>query len=68
LRWAGAALPAAAKQPQHHLRIIMSARAQLASPKAVVDRAPSSRVGSDGRLHDPDMEWEIRNEEMHGLW
>jgi hypothetical protein len=65
---AGAAVPAAAKQPQHHLRNVMNARAQIASPKPVADRAPASRIGSDGRLHDPDMDWEIRNEEMHGLW
>ena len=66
---AGAALPAAAKQPQHHLRNVMNARAQIASPKPVADRAPIVRgIGSDGRLHDPDMDWEIHNEEMHGLW
>ncbi len=65
---AGAALPAAAKQPQHHLRNVMNARAQIVSPKPIAAPVPASRIGADGRLHDPDMEWEIRNEEMHGLW
>ena len=65
---AGAALPATAKQPQHHTRNVMNAHAQAPAPKPIADRVPASRIGSDGRLHDPDMDWEIRNEEMHGLW
>jgi hypothetical protein len=65
---AGLVPPASAKQPQHHMQHAMNARAQLPPAKPVADRIPASRVGSDGRLHDPDIEWEIRNEEMHGLW
>jgi hypothetical protein len=65
---AGAALPATAKQPQHHTRNVMNAQAQAPAPKPVADRVPASRIGPDGRLRDPDMDWEIRNEEMRGLW
>ena len=62
---AGAALPAAAKPPQHQLCNVI-ARAQIASPKPIADRAPPSYIGSDGLLHDPDMDWQLRNEELHG--
>ena len=65
---AGLVPPASAKPPQHHQRNVMNARAQAPAAKPVADRMPASRVGTDGRLHDPDMEWEIRNEEMQGLW
>ncbi len=65
---ASAALPASAKQPPHHARNAMNAHARIPAPKPIADRLPASRVGSDGRLHDLDMDWEIRNEEMHGLW
>jgi hypothetical protein len=65
---AGVVPPASAKQPQHHTRNALNAHAQIPAPKPIADRLPASRVGSDGRLHDPDMDWEIRNEEMHGLW
>jgi hypothetical protein len=66
----GAALPAAAKQAQHHMHKAMNAQAQIAAPRPVAGTAvpAAARIGSDGRLHDPDMEWEIRNEEMHGMW
>jgi len=65
---AGVVPPASAKQPQHHARNVLNARAQIPAAKPVADRVRPSRVGADGRLHDPDMDWEIRNEEQHGLW
>jgi hypothetical protein len=65
---AGLVAPASAKQPQHHQRNVMNARAQASAAKPVTGRMPASRVDADGRLHDPDMDWEIRDEEMHGLW
>ena len=65
---AGIVPPAFAKQPHHHQRNVMNAHAQAPAAKPVADRMPASRLGTDGRLRDPDMEWEIRNEEMHGLW
>jgi hypothetical protein len=61
--------PASAKQALHHSRAVMNARAQIPTAKPIADRAPTVRgVDANGRLHDPDMDWEIHNEEMHGLW
>jgi hypothetical protein len=65
---AGLVAPASAKQSQHHQRNVMNARAQAPAAKPVADRMPASRVDADGRPHDLDMDWEIRNEEMHGWW
>ena len=66
---AGLVPPASAKQPLHHQRNVMNARAQLPVKPIAGNAVPAAaRVGADGRLRDPDMEWEIRNEEMHGLW
>ena len=67
---AGLVPPASAKQMQHHPRNAMNAHAQIPTPKPVAGNAlpAAARIGPDGRLRDPDMDWEIRNEEMHGLW
>jgi hypothetical protein len=67
---AGLVPPASAKQPQHHMQHAMNARAQLPAAKPVPGNTmpAAAHIGPDGRLHDPDMDWEIHNEEMHGLW
>jgi hypothetical protein len=66
----GLAPAANAKQTPHHTRNAMNAHAQIAAPKPAAGTAmpAAARIGPDGRLHDPDMDWEIHNEEMHGLW
>jgi hypothetical protein len=62
--------PANAKDAPHHPRgAAMNARAQIPAAKPIADRVPMVRgVDANGRLHDPDMDWEIHNEEMHGMW
>ncbi len=65
---AGIVPPASARQAPHHPSNAANAHAQMTAPKPIVDRTQGPRTGSDGRLHDPDMDWEIRSEEMHGLW
>jgi len=65
----GVVPPASAKDAPRHNHSAMNARAQIPPAKPIADRVPVVRgVDSNGRLHDPDMDWEIRNEEMHGLW
>ena len=62
----GIALPATAKQPQHPTRYVASMHAQTFPAKPITDRVPNSYVGRDGLLHDPDLDWQLRNEELHG--
>jgi hypothetical protein len=60
--------PASAKSAPRHAHAAINARAQISAAKAIGDRVPTSYIDADGRLHDPAMDWEIRNEEMHGWW
>ena len=65
----GVVPPASAKDAPRRNHAAMNARAQIPAPKPIADRVPMTHgVDASGRLHDPDMDWEIRNEEMHGLW
>jgi hypothetical protein len=62
----GIALPATAKQPQHHLSYVARTQAQAFPAKPITDRVPKSYIGRDGLLHDPDLDWQLRNEQLHG--
>jgi len=60
--------PASAKDAPRHARAAMNARAQMPAAKPISGLAPRSYIDASGRLHDPDMDWEIHNEEMHSWW
>jgi hypothetical protein len=60
--------PASAKDAPRRAHAAMNARAQMPAAKPISGRAPTTYIDANGRLHDPDMDWEIRNEEMHSWW
>ena len=63
----GVVPPASAKDAPRHSHAVMNARAQMPATKPITGR-PSTYIDANGRLHDPDMDWEIHNEELHGWW